>query len=101
MVTRETFKRRRTLWVWLGIGTLVLQYILAGASWEVESWDLVVLLSYATWFVWAFSIGAIIYGSYCWAKYKGRSGYFCLLGLIAPLGFIVLSVLNDKGIGER
>jgi len=37
-----------------------------------------------------------IFGSYIWAKEKGRSGWWCLMGLIAPFGYIVLMKLKDK-----
>lgn len=37
-----------------------------------------------------------IFGSYIWAKEKGRSGWWCLMGLIAPIGYIVLMKLKDK-----
>ena len=47
----------------------------------------------------------VIQGSYYWAREKGRSGWWCLMGLLAPIGYIVLMKLRDngsliKGIGE-
>jgi len=42
------------------------------------------------------AVALILRGSYCWAKYKGRSGWWALLGLVAPIGFIGLAVLKDK-----
>ena len=40
-----------------------------------------------------------------WAREKGRNGWWCLMGLLAPIGYIVLMKLRDnssliKGIGE-
>lgn len=42
-----------------------------------------------------------ILGSYLWAKEKGRSGGWCLMGLIAPFGYIVLMKLKDKRVDEK
>ena len=44
------------------------------------------------------AIGMEIYGCYCWAKYKGRNKWLCLLGLVAPIGFIPLALLKDKSV---
>lgn len=48
------------------------------------------------------SLGALVltlYGSYKWATEKGRSGWWCLMGLLAPIGYIVLMKLKlGKGI---
>jgi len=46
-----------------------------------------------------------LWGCYLWAKKKGRSGWWCLMGLLAPIGYIVLMNLRDdssliKDIGE-
>lgn len=38
----------------------------------------------------------VLHGSYFWAKEKGRSGWWCLIGLIAPIGYIVLMKLKDR-----
>ena len=37
-----------------------------------------------------------IHGSYLWAREKGRSGWWCLIALIAPIGYLVLMSLKDK-----
>lgn len=39
---------------------------------------------------------AVVWGSYTWAKEKGRSGWWGLLGLTAPIGFLGLMILSDK-----
>ncbi len=39
---------------------------------------------------------AVLWGSYTWTKEKGRSGWWGLLGLTAPIGFLGLMVLSDK-----
>jgi len=38
----------------------------------------------------------VLYGSYLWATEKGRSGWWCLIGLLAPIGFIALAKLKVK-----
>ena len=38
----------------------------------------------------------VIQGCYWWAKEKGRSGWWCLIGFIAPIGYLVLMNLKDK-----
>jgi len=93
---KETYRRKRNTWIWIGVGALVGEWITADASWIVESWDLAVLLSVLSDLCWVLLIGAWVYSSYCWAKYKGRSGWFALLGLIAPLSFLILWGLKDK-----
>ena len=44
-----------------------------------------------------FGYYTVIQGSYYWAREKSRSGWWCLLGLLAPIGYIVLMKLRDKG----
>lgn len=80
---KDSYRKKRTLWAWVGIGTLWINYLF------VETWDLYLIL-------WIFGLFALVYGSYCWAKYKGRSGWFALLGIVAPIGFIPLAVMKDK-----
>lgn len=42
------------------------------------------------------AVAVYIFGAYNWAKYKGRSPWFCLWGLIAPIGLLVVVFLEDK-----
>jgi hypothetical protein len=37
-----------------------------------------------------------IAGCYCWAKYKNRSKWFMLLGIVWWIGYIVMAILKDK-----
>jgi len=37
-----------------------------------------------------------ITGCYFWAKGKGRSGWFSLWGVLAPIGFLGVTLLRDK-----
>lgn len=96
MEQKNSYRKKRTIWVWVGLGIAFLSRMLAGASWDVASWDTAIALSYSSYFVWVLGAGALIYGSYCWAKYKGRHGAFALLGLLAPIGFIPLALMKDK-----
>jgi len=43
----------------------------------------------------------ILQGSYWWAKEKGRSGWWCLMGLLAPIGYLVLMSLKDKRLEQE
>ena len=65
-----------------------------------------ILILYTTAFVnmamltfWAlFAVGIILtlYGSYCWAKYKGRHWAYMFWGILAPIGLIALALLKPK-----
>jgi hypothetical protein len=39
---------------------------------------------------------AAVWGSYTWAKEKRHSGWWSLLGMIAPIGYLGLMLLSDK-----
>lgn len=43
----------------------------------------------------------VLQGSYWWAKEKGRSGWWCLMGLLAPIGYLVLMSLKDKRLEQE
>ena len=45
-------------------------------------------------------LGLVLWGSYLWAKLKGRSGAWMLLGFLAPVGLIGLLFLHEKAPGQ-
>lgn len=53
-------------------------------------------------YVWGWNFGYflglyfIMQGSYWWAKEKGRNGWWSLMGLLAPIGYIVLMKLKNR-----
>jgi hypothetical protein len=44
----------------------------------------------------AVAICTSVYGSYLWAKLKGRHWIWMAFGLLAPAGFIALAILPNK-----
>ena len=46
--------------------------------------------------LWLSGLSLNIIGGYNWAKSKNRNPAFCLWGLLAPIGFLGLALLNDK-----
>lgn len=42
-----------------------------------------------------------IFGSYLWAKEKGRNWKWAAIGLLGPFGYIVLRKLKDKRVDEK
>jgi hypothetical protein len=56
-------------------------------------------ISYASPFGYLLVLTALILnliGGYNWARAKGRNGAFCLWGILAPIGFVGLAVLQDR-----
>jgi hypothetical protein len=51
--------------------------------------------------LWLLGIYLVLQGSYWWAKEKGRSGWWCLMGLLAPIGYLVLMSLKDKRLEQE
>jgi Na+(H+)/acetate symporter ActP len=50
------------------------------------------------WFVtFIFQLKYWFEGFSCWAKAKGKSGWFSILGVLGPIGLIVMFILSDKG----
>ena len=45
-------------------------------------------------------LGLVLWGSYLWAKLKGRSGAWMLLGFLAPAGLIGLLILPVKALPD-
>ncbi len=41
-------------------------------------------------------VGLVLSGCWYWAKYKGKSGWWAMWGLLAPIGFIALSNIKDE-----
>ena len=88
MGEKEEYRKQRNVAVWSGLGLLILSRILASI------WLLSLL-------IWLVGLGVVIWGSWSWAKYKGRSGWWALWGLLAPVGFIPLALMRDKYISEE
>lgn len=78
----ESVKRLRTALVI--IGTLI-GY---GTILPAKEWQILVMLTV--------SLGLCVYGSYLWAKLKGRHWAWMLFGLLAPIGFLALALLKSK-----
>ncbi len=45
-------------------------------------------------------LGLVLWGCYLWAKLKGRSGAWMLLGFLAPAGLIGLLILPVKALPD-
>lgn len=45
-------------------------------------------------------LGLVLWGSYLWAKLKGRSGAWMLLGFFAPAGLVGLLILPVKSLSD-
>jgi len=46
--------------------------------------------------VWLIGVASLLFGCWGWAKYKGRSDLWALWGLLAPIGFIVLALMQKE-----
>jgi len=55
-------------WVWLGLGTLLITGLLSSYPLVVSQGLVWILGILGSWFFF-FGVGALIYGSGCWAKY--------------------------------
>ena len=55
-------------WIWLGLGALLITGLLSSYPWVVSQGLVWILGLLGSW-LFFFGIGALIYGSGCWAKY--------------------------------
>ena len=90
-MTKEQYEKRRTSCCIPGI---IMTICAGGAAQDwTQSWLVFCLLIIGT--------VLLIYGCYCWAKYKGRHGAFSLLGFLGLIGFLILSRLKDRWIETK
>ena len=91
--TKEKRSRKRILLCIIGAILLYIAGVQSNFAYEYYEWT---LHRTAVAILLPLSLYLTIYGSYLWAKDKGRSTWWCLLGLIAPFGYIALMRLKDK-----
>ncbi len=88
MKTREQFESTRTTCCWLGVAGGILANI---------------FMAFSPGFGYMLLFGALILdvvGCYNWAKAKARSPWFCLWGVLAPIGFLGVALLSDRSWDE-
>ena len=97
--TRDNWRKNRNFGIWLGTAFLVAYFIIgAGAALSgTTSFGDYLTLRSALGMVSAASGGSFICACYYWAKYKNRSTWLAILGLLAPFGFIPLALMKDEG----
>lgn len=88
MDKKDSYKQGRNTGIWVGLIVLIIGRFLAS----------IFLLSMICWLI---GLALVLFGSWNWAKYKGRSGWWALWGLLAPIGFIPLALLQDKYVEEK
>jgi uncharacterized membrane protein YhaH (DUF805 family) len=98
-VSRYKYEQARST-IWPGIICLFLfilsRFIGAGLIFPSVLGGESLFLTIFTIFIGLGTIYCFVAGSWGWAKYKGRSGWWALLGLLAPIGFIPLALMKDK-----
>lgn len=77
------FRQARTIGVWTGMLLLL--------ATPLYSTYLYIFLP-----VWLTAFASLLYGCRAWAKYKGRSELWALLGLLPPIGFIPLALMQAE-----
>jgi len=96
---RDNLRRNRNFGIWLGAAALAAYYIIgAGAalSGRTTIGDYIAVAAILG-LVSAAAGGSFVCACYYWAKYKNRSAWLAILGLLAPLGFIPLALMKDEG----
>jgi len=48
------------------------------------------------WAMIAVGLGLVLYGCFCWTRYKGRHWAFMFWGLISPIGLLGIALLKFK-----
>jgi len=96
--TKTIRSTKRIAFCIIGVILLYVAGVQSNLGYEYYEWTIhdiasVILLPLALYFT--------VHGSYIWAKEKGRSGWWCLMGTIAPIGYLVLTKLKDKRLGEK
>lgn len=80
---RDDYKIAR----FIGVGGGILALLLARGLTFIVPVSIVCLLV---------GIALLLWGSWSWAKLKGRNGWYALWGLLAPIGLVALVLLRDK-----
>jgi hypothetical protein len=91
--TRDDYRRNRNFGLWLGIGFLVVYYVVFASGWRT-GWD--PSLAIAASLIGIAAQGSILCACYYWAKYKNRNAVWTLWGWLAPFGFIPLALMKDQ-----
>jgi hypothetical protein len=93
---QETFRsKKRIAFCILGVALAIVANIQSDIGFELDPVNWTVHDDIAM-FLLFLGLYFVIQGSYWWAREKGRSGWWCLMGLLAPIGYIVLMNLKDK-----
>ena len=100
---RKKTKRSKKRIAFCIIGVILLSLSVVVSNVGYQYWEYYEWTVYDT--AWGVSVitGLIvtILGSYLWAKEKGRSWKWGALGLIAPVGYLVLMKLQDKRVAKE
>ncbi|MBA7563999.1 hypothetical protein ES708_05661 [subsurface metagenome] len=83
MKSKDSYRIRRNTGVWIGLILLFMIRFL----WAVP---------FVAIPLWVIGVALLLWGCWNWTKFKGRSGWWMLWGLLAPIGLIALAVLKDK-----
>lgn len=73
-------------YIFIILGTILAYTAGRMLLWLGASTPLIIIETIGVWLV--------IHGSYFWAREKGRNGWWCLTGLLAPIGFLILYKLK-------
>ncbi|MFC2001346.1 oligosaccharyl transferase, archaeosortase A system-associated [Chloroflexota bacterium] len=84
--SRKGYRQARNVGVCAGIILLI-----AALLSNLYNTDLHIFLP-----IWVIGIASLLYGCWGWAKYKGRSEWWALWGLLPPIGFIPLALMQSE-----
>ena len=87
MDKKDSYRKARNTGVWIGIIVLFITRFFG----EVPFIGIP---------LWVIGIALVLWGCWNWVKYKGRSGWWTLWGIISPIGFIPLALMKDKYVEE-
>ncbi len=96
---KATYKSRRnwSLIFWGAAAVIGWVFgIASDASWQAGSYGASDFMLALNLIFFIAATVAVFMACYYWARYKGRSGWFTLCGLVAPLGFLILTFMEDQ-----
>jgi asparagine N-glycosylation enzyme membrane subunit Stt3 len=91
-VASISYRQARNVGLLIGIAILITCPFLPTNLAFLPTW-IAFLIFVITWLI---GISCLLYGCWGWSRYKGKSNWWALWGLLGPIGFLVLALIGPE-----